>query len=70
MVTRRGEVCSARMKNTSRKKLALRREAVRQLSDALSLRACGAGLQTPEPTYATDCFNTCGGPALCAGLER
>jgi hypothetical protein len=55
------------MKKTTRKRLTLRREAIRQLSDALILGARGAGLQASEPTTATDCFNTCGGPAICGG---
>lgn len=56
------------MKKTTHKRLPLRRESIRQLSDNLILRARGAGLQDSEPTTATDCFNTCGGPNLCAGI--
>jgi hypothetical protein len=56
------------MKKTTRRRLSLRREAVRQLSDNLIRGARGAGLQASEPTTATDCFNTCGGPNICAGI--
>lgn len=56
------------MKNTTRKRLSLRREAVRQLTDRMTLDARGAGAPASEPTTATDCFNTCGGPAICAGI--
>jgi hypothetical protein len=55
------------MKNTTRKRLSLRREAIRQLTADLILDARGAGAPASEPTTATDCFNTCGGPAICAG---
>lgn len=53
------------MKKTTHKRLPLRRESIRQLSDNL-IR--GAGLQGSGPTTATDCFNTCGGPNLCPGI--
>ena len=56
------------MKRTTHKRLPLRRESIRQLSDNLILGARGAGLQEPGPTTATDCFNTCGGPNICAGI--
>jgi len=55
------------MNKTIRKRLSLRREAVRQLTAELILHARGAGAPASEPTTATDCFNTCGGPAICAG---
>ncbi len=56
------------MKKTTHKRLSLRRESIRQLSDNLILGARGAGVQDSEPTTATDCFNTCGGPNLCPGI--
>ena len=56
------------MKKTTRKRLSLRREAVRQLTDNLTLHARGAAAPASEPTTATDCFNTCGGPAICGGI--
>jgi len=56
------------MKKTTHKRLPLNREAIRQLSDNLIRGARGAGLQASEPTTATDCFNTCGGPNICAGI--
>lgn len=63
-----GVVCSRGMKKTTHKRLALRREAVRQLTADLILAARGAGAPASEPTTATDCFNTCGGPNICAGV--
>ncbi len=57
------------MKKTIRKRLSLRSEAIRQLSDNLIRGARGAGLQVSEPTTATDCFNTCGGPNICVGID-
>jgi hypothetical protein len=56
------------MKKTTHKRLSLRREGIRQLSDNLILGARGAGLQASGLTTATDCFNTCGGPNICAGI--
>lgn len=54
------------MKKVMRKRLSLHREAIRQLSAKLIDEARGARLERSEPTTATDCFNTCGGPNLCA----